>query len=53
MRFQTIVSFSVRGLTAPYEFTLGGQRNEMKGNLRDKLVRYKSFYVRVPAYNDN
>ena len=37
MRFQTIVSFLVRGLAAPYEFTLGGQSNEMKGNLRDKI----------------
>jgi hypothetical protein len=54
IRLQTIVYFLVPRLTlAPYEFTLCGQSNEMKDNLRGRLVRYKWLHVRVPAYNDN
>ena len=54
MRFQTIVSFLAPRLArAPYEFTLGGRSNEMEGNLRGRLVSFKSSHVRVPAYNDN
>jgi hypothetical protein len=55
IRFQTIVYFFLapRLTRAPYEFTLAGRSNEMKGNLQDRLVSYKSFHVRVPAYNDN
>ena len=54
IRLQTIVSFLKPRLTrAPYEFTLCGQSNEMKDNLRGKLVSYKWLHVGVPAYNDN